>query len=75
MLVPHALGIGQGADVVLVQGESVRAGWHVTPAGVIVRPLHRLQLFFNIEFLAGFQQKDLKAVRGKHMGGHAARGR
>ena len=39
---------------------------------MIVGPLHRLQFFVDVEFLARFEQQHLHAVRSEDMRGHAA---
>ena len=39
---------------------------------MVVGPLHRLQLFGDVQIFAGLEQQDLKSVRGQDMHRHSA---
>ena len=67
-------GVGWLADVVLVEREGMPPGRRVAAARMVVRPLHRAQLGFDVDLLACLEEQDLEAVRREHVRGHATRG-
>ena len=69
-----AFGVGRLPDRVLVEGQGVRPGRGVAPAGVIVGPLHRAQLLLDGELLAGLEHEDTQPGSRENVGGHAAGG-
>ena len=74
MLERRILRVGRFPDGVLVQRENVRAGRHLTPPGMIVRPLHRLQFLLDRELLPGLEHQDLHPLAGENMSRHATGG-
>ena len=68
----EALRIGRLEPLVVGFVEHVGVGRQLAAARMVIGPLHRADLFLEVDLLAGLQHQHVEAVGGEHVRRHAA---